>query len=342
MNVRRAKSPFGAALAIALAALILIPFLPGQTTGDAGAQGNDGAISPLAALGVLGVQAHMLPGTEPWLDLLVKASGESGVPWQVLAAVMNLESGGDASALSPTGAVGLMQVMPEFWQEQANAYGGDLADPWVNVRTAAEVLAKAHATWGTWDKAAAAYFGAIDDAGNITGATDAYGTTGYEYVERFLYNIASVGFGPQLANDYLAPLLDTLPAATATALGFALGAQGESYVLGGESPAEGGFDCSGLVQWAYAQVGIDLPRTAAEQWEWTPTIDEADLLPGDLVFFAGTTDEPGVTHEAMYVGNGLMINAPDVDDIVRLVPLDNPWWRDHLVGFSRVVQVEQP
>jgi cell wall-associated NlpC family hydrolase len=91
-----------------------------------------------------------------------------------------------------------------------------------------------------------------------------------------------------------------------------------------------------LIQWAFAGAGIDLPRTAAEQWEWTPTIEETDLLPGDLVFFAGTTDAPGVTHVAMYVGAGLMVNAPDIDDIVRLVSINDPWWREHMVGFTRV------
>lgn len=336
MKAKHSIRTSGVAVGLVLVAVLLVPFLPGQTTGDADAQGSNGVVNPATALGAINIEPHMLEGTEQWLDLLIEVSGESGVPWQVLAAIMNLESGGDPQVLSPAGAIGLMQVVPHFWQDEANRHGGDLWDPWVNVRTAAEILRKNHETWGTWDRAAAAYFGAIDEAGNITGATDAYGTTGYQYVERFLYNIARVGYGQEIANEYLALAIDQVPLEIAAALGYALSAQGVAYVWAGESLEEGGFDCSGLMVWAFGGAGITLPRTAAEQWEWTPTISEEELLPGDLIFFEGTTDAPGITHVAMYVGAGLMINAPDVDDIVRLVSIHDPWWRAHLVGFTRV------
>lgn len=325
-----------AAVALALLALLGLPFVPGQTTSDAGARGDNGAVIAAATLQQLTAQGRMLEGIEPWLDLLMTVGDESGVPWQVLAAIMHLESGGNPAALSPDGAVGLMQVMPRYWQDVANAFGGDLWDPEVNLRTAATILATLHAAWGAWDRAAAAYFGAIDATGAVTGATDAFGTTGYQYVERFFYNIARIGYGPELAKEYLARAADLAPAESVAALSLALSAQGVEYVWAGDAPEDGGFDCSGLVQWAYAGAGISLPRTAAEQWEWTPTIAEADLRPGDLVFFAGTTDAPGITHVAMYVGEGLMVNAPDVGDIVRLVSIHDPWWRAHLVGFTRV------
>lgn len=323
------------AIALVLVAVLVVPFLPGQVTGDADAQGDSGTI-PATALAQISVEPHMLEGTDRWLDLMIMVAGESGVPWQILAAIMNLESGGNPDALSPSGAVGLMQVMPQYWQSLADEHGGDLWNPEVNMRTAAKILAKNHEIYGTWDKAAAAYFGAIDDAGNITGATDAFGTTGYQYVERFLFNIAWVGYGPDIANEYLSLALDQVPLETASALANALSAQGVDYVWAGESPLDGGFDCSGLIQWAYAGAGVSLPRTAAEQWEWTPNVDESEILPGDLVFFQGTTDAPGITHVAMYIGAGLMINAPDENDIVRLVSINDPWWREHMVGFTRV------
>src|SRR5262249_56781886 len=94
---------------------------------------------------------------------------------------------------------------------------------------------------------------------------------------------------------------------------------GAPYVWGGASPATG-FDCSGLVQWSFAQVGVRLPRTAQQQYDATARVPTADLRPGDLVFFANTyksdPSEP-VTHVAIYLGDGRMLNAPVEGDVVR-------------------------
>ncbi len=79
---------------------------------------------------------------------------------------------------------------------------------------------------------------------------------------------------------------------------------GVPYVWGGNTPA--GFDCSGLVQWAYAQVGISLPHYSGAQYDDTIQIPLADIEPGDLLFYGPGGDE----HVAMYVGGGSMIEAP--------------------------------
>jgi cell wall-associated NlpC family hydrolase len=79
---------------------------------------------------------------------------------------------------------------------------------------------------------------------------------------------------------------------------------GVPYVWGGNTPA--GFDCSGLVQWAYAQVGISLPHYSGAQYDDTTHISLADIEPGDLLFYGPGGD----THVAMYVGGGSMIEAP--------------------------------
>ncbi|MGO8872076.1 MAG: C40 family peptidase [Acidimicrobiales bacterium] len=80
---------------------------------------------------------------------------------------------------------------------------------------------------------------------------------------------------------------------------------GVPYVWGGETPGVG-FDCSGLVQWSYAQAGIGLPRTSGAQYEATVHIPLADIEPGDLLFYG----PDGSEHVAMYVGGGSMIEAP--------------------------------
>lgn len=88
---------------------------------------------------------------------------------------------------------------------------------------------------------------------------------------------------------------------------------GTPYVWGGSSP--GGFDCSGLVMWAYAQAGVSLPRTTYAQWGSGRHVSVADLQPGDLVFAWG------LGHVTMYVGNGTVIHAPHSGDVVRFAPM---------------------
>jgi cell wall-associated NlpC family hydrolase len=98
------------------------------------------------------------------------------------------------------------------------------------------------------------------------------------------------------------------------AIAAALSQLGTPYVWGGSAP--GGFDCSGLVQWAYGQAGVALPRTTYQQWHAGPHIAASALEPGDIVFF----DRVG--HEGMYLGNGRYVEAPHTGTVVRTMPLD--------------------
>ncbi|CAN5660324.1 hypothetical protein BH24CHL1_BH24CHL1_10560 [soil metagenome] len=272
--------------------------------------------------------APQLTGTGQWMDLVLLAAEESGAPWQVLIAIMGIESGGNPQVVSPVGALGLMQVMPQYWQETANRWGPDLMDPWVNIRTAAEILTQGYLRWGTWEQAAAAYFGAIDSEGNVTIAVDAFNTSGYEYVTRFKNNLVALGFIEFLISaDILGPETENM-------LEFAMSALGTPYVWGGASDTAG-FDCSGLVVWAYSQVGVAMPRTAADQFNATARIEQAELLQGDLVFFQNTAG-PGITHVGIYVGGGYMLNAPAENDVVQLMALNTPYWAEHLAGYGRV------
>jgi peptidoglycan DL-endopeptidase CwlO len=99
---------------------------------------------------------------------------------------------------------------------------------------------------------------------------------------------------------------------------------GTPYVWGGSSP--GGFDCSGLVQYVYGQLGVNLPRTSQEQATvGTAVSGLAAAQPGDLIFFAGsdgTASSPG--HVGIYVGNGQMLDAPYTGTNVQIeaVPAD--------------------
>lgn len=102
-----------------------------------------------------------------------------------------------------------------------------------------------------------------------------------------------------------------------TAVAFALAQLGTPYRWGGDGPQEGGFDCSGLVQAAYATAGVQLPRVAQAQYAAGPHLPaDAELLPGDLVFFG--TSPTHVTHVGLVVGPGQMVDAPHSGAVVRV------------------------
>jgi hypothetical protein len=123
---------------------------------------------------------------------------------------------------------------------------------------------------------------------------------------------------------------------------------GWPYIWGGESRAEGGFDCSGLVDYAYDAAGFTLPGrpTAAVLWYLAKPIKRAQLRPGDLVFLGAPTGEP--YHVGMFVGNGQVVVAPHRGALVELVALsDVPWdgfgslWNDGPHGSKLVFDLKQ-
>jgi peptidoglycan DL-endopeptidase CwlO len=99
------------------------------------------------------------------------------------------------------------------------------------------------------------------------------------------------------------------------ALKEALTRRGDPYVWAAAGPDE--FDCSGLVVWAFAQEGISLPHYTGDLWNLGVHVSEADLEPGDLVFFF--EDE---SHVGIYIGDGLMVDAPTQGQDVQVQPID--------------------
>lgn len=103
---------------------------------------------------------------------------------------------------------------------------------------------------------------------------------------------------------------------------------GTPYRYGGNRP--GGFDCSGLVQFAHARAGVPVPRTTAEQWRAAAPLDRPHLLPGDLLFFDLGSRKP--RHVGIYEGRGVFIHAPSSGKRVRRASLENPYWQAHWFG----------
>lgn len=112
---------------------------------------------------------------------------------------------------------------------------------------------------------------------------------------------------------------------------------GTPYVLGGESP--GGVDCSGLVQYAYQQAGIRVPRTTAQQFQ--AGRPQRKVLPGDLLFFR-TGHSSAVSHVGIYTGHGQMIHASSGRRQVRKVKLNQRYWQQRMVGGATFLGVSPP
>jgi cell wall-associated NlpC family hydrolase len=237
-----------------------------------------------------------------------------GLPWTIVAAIGTVESDNGQSNLpgvhsgsNAAGAEGPMQFEPSTFAayDEPVPPGGAVPaspyDPTDAIYAAARLLCADGGAGGA----------------DLSGAVYAYNHSS-AYVAQVLalaqsYAAASEGGSSTLAVD---------SGAGALAVSWALSQIGTPYVWGGESPGVG-FDCSGLVQAAYAVAGLALPRVAQDQYDATPKLAPgAPLAPGDLVFFGGG---PGsIDHVGLFVGvvdgQDVMVDAPHTGADVRAEP----------------------
>ena len=134
----------------------------------------------------------------------------------------------------------------------------------------------------------------------------------------------SVPVSPTMTKPEKTPAVGSVIAAARKMLG-------TPYLYGGASPS--GFDCSGLVSYAYRSVGISIPRSSADQYLRAEKIPLSDLQPGDLLFFR--LSPPKISHVAIYDHGDRFIHAPSSGRQVSYASLDNPYWHKHLVGAGR-------
>jgi cell wall-associated NlpC family hydrolase len=335
---------WGLLVAIGLALLLAVA-LPIGLLGLGTPAGLLGALWTVGGLPAVGeAPVDEIPPDQLTVMQQVAAESGCGLGWQVLAAIARVESGfgRHANEVSSAGAYGYGQFMEPTWA----AYGGGV--PW---RTTDPIEQERPV-------------GQRRDSTNFHFALPA--------MDRYLCSLAretNAGHGPADtlrqalffyshrrdarfdANDsYVVQVLSIAagynrgPAATA---GFARGGQavevargylGVPYLFGGTNPAVG-LDCSELVQLVYRRLGMNLPRTAQQQYEFASRITEDQLQPGDLVFFARTYPDPHdwITHVGIYIGRGLQINAPTEGQVVSIQPVFSGFWGVHYAGAGRVV-----
>lgn len=106
---------------------------------------------------------------------------------------------------------------------------------------------------------------------------------------------------------------------------------GYPYVWGGSSPATS-FDCSGFVSWVVNHSGWNVGRLGA-QGLYNICTRTSSPRPGDLVFFKGTYDTPGVSHCGIYVGDGMMIHCGDP---ISYANLNSSYWQAHFYAYGRL------
>lgn len=119
------------------------------------------------------------------------------------------------------------------------------------------------------------------------------------------------------------------PSSHSAAASAALSMLGTPYVWAGSQP--GGFDCSGLVMWAFGQVGVSLPHSSYAQYGSGVPVSRDQLQAGDLVFF------DGLGHVGIYIGGDQFVHAPHTGDVVKISSLSEGWYTATFVGARRIL-----
>jgi cell wall-associated NlpC family hydrolase len=237
---------------------------------------------------------------------------------------MEAESNGNPQAISQSGAIGLMQLMPAT----ARGLGVNPYDARDNLRGGARYLKQMLGQYGgDVTMALAAYNAGPGQAANWRNLPE---TAAYVPKVQAAYNLRKQG---QAGGYQATPTNPQVDAAVREAYKHI----GTPYHFGGSQP--GGFDCSGLVQYAYGRAGVTLPRTAQQQYDATERVPGTEARAGDLVFFQGTYDAGTyVTHVGIYLGNNKVLMAPSEGKTIDVYGLDTPYWQRHFAGFGRLRQ----
>ncbi len=246
-------------------------------------------------------------------------AARAGLPPELPVMAALTESGLRNVPYGDRDSVGFFQMRQGIWDQ--GPYAGYLHRPGLQMkwfiehalaaRAQAPALAQSPDSWGEW-------------IANVEQPAAQY---------RFRYQL-QLGAAQELLHgvDFAQVQHASSAGVGRAALRVALHYLGTPYQWGGSTPSTG-FDCSGLVQYAYAQEGVQLPRVAAAQFDVGIHVARDDLRPGDAVFFA---DPDGyVHHVGLYIGDGRFVNAPETGEDVKISSLSDPYFAAQYAGARR-------
>jgi len=263
------------------------------------------------------------PGNEATPQQLAAWMGteaeRAGLPPELPVMAALTESGLHNLSYGDRDSVGFFQMRLGIWNN--GLYAGYPNDPELQMKWFIDHALAARAddpgladnpeTWGQW-------------VANIEQPAAQY---------RYRYQLQLDAARELLAGADLTPVAPAPPVPVGDeALQVAMKYLGTPYQWGGSTPATG-FDCSGLVQYAYAQEGVQLPRVAAEQFDVGIPVSRNDLEPGDAVFFANPDGD--VHHVGLYIGDGKFVDAPETGEDVRVDSLSEPYFAAQYAGARR-------
>ncbi|MEU0002144.1 bifunctional lytic transglycosylase/C40 family peptidase [Streptomyces microflavus] len=267
---------------------------------------------------------------------LVEEAGNScpEVSPNLLAALLQQESGFNPKASSPVGAQGIAQFMPSTWESHgidANDDGKrDVWDPEDAIPSSGKYLCTIAKEVDDVPGDKRSNMLAAYNAGS--GAVKKYGgVPPYKETQNYVQTISAAADkqpsgGKSATTEQAAIALRAAEQKLGTPYSWGGGnAAGASTGIccspnGSTGTGTVGFDCSGLALYAYAKAGISLPRTAAQQYAASKPVQPGEMRPGDLVFYGATAGS--IHHVGIFVGDGWIINAPRPGTEVRYDPMD--------------------
>lgn len=271
---------------------------------------------------------------EDYLELYQEAGADRGVPWNVLAAIGQVESHhgrwdgpGITEGHNDWGAAGPMQFGALDGSAAGNSWGGepvmavedrpdegygldgsgngmvDVYDPADAIPAAADYLL-AHGIEDDLRQAIFGYNHAWWYVEEVLEWADRYAEGEFSVDDAMRRAVVC-----DVADESGTPIGQAPDEFTQGAVDWALAQRGKPYLWGGTGPDA--FDCSGLMLKAYESVGVSIPRVSQDQWEFGPEVSQGEEQPGDLVFFdvQRPGEPPGPGHVGMVIGDGLMVEA---------------------------------
>ncbi len=300
--------------------LLLIAVIAGAVGGITGQEASACTAQPAASSSAASIPANYLAD--------FKAAGTRyGIPWTVLAAIGQVESGfGQDDGPSSAGALGPMQFEPSTWALYGD--GGNIMDPADAIPAAARLLV-ANGAPGNLQQAVFAYNHSASYVTDVLDQAARYAAAGAQAV-----SAAGSAVCQQAA-------LGPLPAGTAgKILAYAEAQLGKPYVFGEAGPDA--FDCSGLAMMAYRAAGITIPRTSQAQWAYGRQVPASQVQPGDLVFFAGADGTPAAPGHVGIVLDPVAHTMIDAYTAAYPVEEDTYGLPDSKGGLSPVVGFTRP